>query len=135
MNLLIEFHSSSTTIGFVIFIIGFIIQQVAYFVYSIATNGTWEWLRPILALFSPSMLSVGLNELGTAVEREGSKGKKFISLKSSQYEGLSWSDITNLSKMTNRVITIQEMYGWLILDFFIYLLLALYLDNVLPSNN
>jgi hypothetical protein len=32
-------------------------------------------------------------------------------------------------------VSFAQLYGWLILDFFIYLLIGLYLDNVLASTD
>eukprot|EP01117_Protostelium_nocturnum_P005730 TRINITY_DN2068_c0_g1_i1.p1 TRINITY_DN2068_c0_g1~~TRINITY_DN2068_c0_g1_i1.p1 ORF type:complete len:1746 (+),score=587.77 TRINITY_DN2068_c0_g1_i1:107-5344(+) len=104
--------TSSTLVGFCVFIIGFFMQLVGAIIFNTSGKG----VRAIFSLFSPTILQIGLTNLGAFTSREDDTG-------------LRWSDrnkeIQNLS--------FREAYLWLILDFFLYLLIALYLDNVLPN--
>ena len=99
------------------FFIGFFLQFGARVVFSAGASSS---VRGILSILSPSMLQVGLTNLGAATEKES-------------YAGLGWDAVTKPELTAIPIISFQEMYGWLILDFFIYLILALYLDNVLKS--
>jgi len=47
------------------------------------------------------------------------------------FQGISWEDVDKVP--LGGSISFSGMYGWLIADFAIYFLLALYLDNVMPS--
>ena len=67
------------------------------------------------------MLQVGLSALGTASSKN-------------DYPGLRWNDRNN-KNITGGIVSFNDIYGWLILDFFIYLVLAIYLDNVVKSMN
>jgi len=41
---------------------------------------------------------------------------------------MTWAEVDD-----NDFFPLRRIYNWLLLDFFIYLALALYLDNVLPG--
>jgi hypothetical protein len=116
ISALVRKASASTTVGFLVFIIGYFLQLGAAVVYSEKANVN---LRNFLALFSPTMLQVGLSALGDATMTDS-------------YPGLSWSSVDDKS-VTGGTMNFNQIYGWIILDFFIYLLLALYLDNTVPG--
>jgi hypothetical protein len=59
--------------------------------------------------------------LGDATQREDSAG-------------LGWDVVNSADATMISAMSFGQLYGWLFLDFLIYLLGALYLDNVLPSN-
>lgn len=121
ISALVKKASQATNIGFLLFILGFFLLLGAAFIYNSAVNAPAA-VRIIFSLFSPSMFQLGLSELGQASSTELS-------------DGIPWSSIGDASILANQSYSFNDMYGWLILDFFIYLLLALYLDNVLPSNS
>lgn len=120
VSTLVKKASNATTIGFLIFVLGYFLQLGGSFIFSSPTAS--EGLKVIFALFSPTIFQVGIVELGEATAREGDKG-------------FSWNDVNNINVNSNGWVTFQDMYLWLFLDFWIYFLLAIYLDNVLPSTN
>jgi ABC-type multidrug transport system fused ATPase/permease subunit len=108
---------SATSVGFLVFILGFFIQLGSTYVFStIAPRG----LRILFSLFSPSLLQVGLSALATAT----TPGNR----------PLTWADRDSQSVLgAESTISFNQIYGWLFLDFLLYLVIALYLDNVLPT--
>lgn len=109
--------AQATGVGFLVFILGFFLLLGGTIVFSVNAD---NWIRLIFSFFSPTPFSVGLGYLGSATEKEA-------------YPGLSWSEVDNKEVVRGGVISFNQMYGWLILDFFIYLLLALYFDNVIKD--
>jgi hypothetical protein len=69
----------AVSFGFGMFFIGFFLQMGADIVYN---SDSEEYQKIILALIPPSLLQIGLNNLGAATER-------------ASYAGLSWSDVDN----------------------------------------
>jgi len=117
ISTIVKKASNSTGIGFLIFILGFFIQIASAIVYSDSASPT---VRNLFSLFSPAVFTVGLQNLGLATEKES-------------YQGLRWSSVNDQEAIPGGVISFAEIYGWLILDFFLYLIIALYLDNVMPN--
>lgn len=119
ISTLVKKASNATNVGFLIFIIGFFFLLGGAFLFSTSVNAPLG-VRVLFALFSPSMFELGLNELGSASSSD-------ISV------GLRWDQRSSISALQNGNYSFNDMYGWLFLDFVIYFLIALYLDNVLPS--
>jgi hypothetical protein len=106
--------SQSTSVGFLVFIVGFFIQSGGAIVYLKGDPA----LKVLFSLFSPSVLQIGLTLLSNATAKDS-------------YPGLSWSDVNK--NWPTYDMSFQKIYLYLVLDSLLYLLLALYLDNVLPS--
>eukprot|EP01090_Pellita_catalonica_P008622 TRINITY_DN196_c0_g1_i1.p1 TRINITY_DN196_c0_g1~~TRINITY_DN196_c0_g1_i1.p1 ORF type:complete len:943 (+),score=171.62 TRINITY_DN196_c0_g1_i1:378-2831(+) len=102
---------NATTIGFLVFVLGFIGQIIGVVVYT----GS-QILQTIFSLFSPIPFAKGLMDLALFSFRESSDGMAYDEVD-------SYTDDTPL----------LHIYFYLIADFFIYLVIALYLDNVLPN--
>eukprot|EP01114_Cavostelium_apophysatum_P009754 TRINITY_DN2300_c0_g1_i1.p1 TRINITY_DN2300_c0_g1~~TRINITY_DN2300_c0_g1_i1.p1 ORF type:complete len:1800 (+),score=493.64 TRINITY_DN2300_c0_g1_i1:225-5624(+) len=117
VSTIVKKSSNATTVGFLVFILGYFLQIGGSIIYSEAAD---LYLRVIFSLFSPTIFAIALIDLGAATEK-------------SEYPGLRWSIRNDSAATPNGLISYNEMYGWLVLDFFIYLLIALYLDNVVPS--
>lgn len=132
---------SATSLGFLIFLIGFITQLVVQFgvPYSTAfdkesapksstrlkgkSSNTIFILRIIFNLFPPNLLAIGLQYLGNATG-------------SSTDNGIKWSRISECSiQDPDCVLTMSDIYVWLISLTLVYLVLALYVDNVVPDAN
>ncbi|KNC47320.1 ATP-binding Cassette superfamily [Thecamonas trahens ATCC 50062] len=75
-----------------------------------------QW-RPILNFVPPAMLAKGINDLATAA------------MQRSTTSGLSWADRTSNATY----YPLADVYGWLVLDTFLYLILAWFLANVTPD--
>ncbi len=100
---------------------------------------------------------MGLSELGLATQKDSYPGLSWSDVNKldsmgnysfatlSVYQFISWKPLSILTPsiststiyiynyLANGTTTFAELYGWLILDFFIYLGLAIYCDNVIPS--
>eukprot|EP00253_Pinus_taeda_P023624 PITA_23624 len=114
--------SSATTFGFFVYIIGFITQLVT-------TNGDLysntysKSYRAIWSFFPPNLFAQGLNLLGDATA-------------TGQDEGISWSSRSKCpSADSGCVIQMDDIFKWLTATFFLWFILAIYLDNALPDVN
>ncbi|KAF6159975.1 hypothetical protein GIB67_033059 [Kingdonia uniflora] len=114
--------SSATTVGFSIFIIGFLTQLVTTFGFPYSDSFTNTY-RIIWSLFPPNLLAKALNLLGDATA-------------TSQDKGISWSRRGECpSAEYDCVITIDDIYKWLISTFCVWFLLAIYFDNIIPNSS
>ncbi|PRP80817.1 ABC transporter A family member 2 isoform 2 [Planoprotostelium fungivorum] len=104
--------SDSTLVGFGIFIGGLFLQFGGAAIFQQAPRG----LQILFCFFSPSVFQIGLSNLGAVTTK-------------SDDLGLRWSDRDTLFQN----LSFNQAYGWLILDSLLYLIFALYLDNVLPN--
>ncbi|XP_015883555.3 ABC transporter A family member 2 [Ziziphus jujuba] len=112
--------SSSTTIGFFIFIVGFVCQLVTIFGFPYA-EGMAKPLQAVWSLFPPNLLAEALNLLSGATATP-------------QDTGISWSRRGECAPNdTECVITINDIYYWLLGTFILWFILAIYLDNIIPN--
>lgn len=114
ISVVIKKASDSTKLGFIVFVIGLLVLLVASAIY---TEDMYPAVIGIINLLSPGPAALALSVLGSATKSQDSPG-------------LSWSD---RSIQYNGVMSLNDVYMWLGIDFFIYLAIALYLDNVLPT--
>ncbi|KAH8940362.1 hypothetical protein BDL97_15G085100 [Sphagnum fallax] len=81
------------------------------------------YLRALWSLFPPNLLAIGLNYLGDATS-------------TAQDPGISWSNRGKCSyRNEDCVLTMNGIYLWLLATFFLWFVLAIYFDNVLPDVN
>ncbi|XP_068647443.1 ABC transporter A family member 2-like [Aristolochia californica] len=114
--------ASATTVGFSIFIIGFLTQLVTTFGFPY-NNEFSKTYRVIWSFFPPNLLSKALSLLGDATA-------------TSENPGISWNRRAECPFNDHDcVITIDGIYRWLISTFFLWFLLAIYFDNILPNPN
>ncbi|XP_023633298.1 ABC transporter A family member 9 isoform X2 [Capsella rubella] len=111
--------SSATTVGFLVFLVGFITQIVteAGFPYSHSQSIA---RRVIWSFFPPNTFSAGLQRLIQATSSPGDSG-------------ISWSGRAICTKDDDCIMTINKIYIWLTGTFFFWFVLALYLDNIIPN--
>ncbi|GFP99357.1 ABC transporter a family member 2 [Phtheirospermum japonicum] len=112
--------ASSTTVGFFIFIIGFVSQLVTTFgfPYSQSFSDTY---RTVWSFFPPNLFAGGLHLLSDATATP-------------QDPGVSWNGRTRCAPNdTECVITMNEIYIWLISTSCLWFLLAIYFDNIFPN--
>lgn len=112
--------SSATTVGFFVFIVGFVTQIVTTsgFPYNDSISHT---VRIIWSFFSPNLLAQGVSILSgaTATPEEA---------------GVRWSRRAICAPNDDGcVITMDDIYKWLTGTFFLWVVLAIYLDNILPD--
>ncbi|KAJ1401643.1 P-loop containing nucleoside triphosphate hydrolase [Sesbania bispinosa] len=120
LSAFIQKSSSATTVGFSIFIVGFVTQLVvqAGFPYTDSISSTF---RNIWSLFPPNPFAQALKVLSDAVA-------------TSEDDGLSWSKRGECAPNDEDcVITINDIYSWLLATFFIWFILAIYFDNIIPN--
>ncbi|CAL9062721.1 unnamed protein product [Musa banksii] len=114
--------SSATTVGFSIFIIGFLTQLVTVFGFPYDSNFT-KLYRVIWSLFPPNLLAKALDLLGNETA-------------TSEDEGISWGRRGECTTYEpDCTITIEDIYKWLISTFFVWFILAIYFDNIIPNSN
>ncbi|XP_058788357.1 ABC transporter A family member 2-like [Vicia villosa] len=120
LSAFIRKSSSATTVGFSIFIVGFVTQLVvqAGFPYTDSISVTFQNLW---SLFPPNPFAQGLSILSDAVSTP-------------EDNGLSWSKRGECGDYdVDCVITINDIYKWLLATFFLWFVLALYFDNIIPN--
>lgn len=105
---------SATIFGFVIFLIGVIIQGFATTAF---TEDFSAIARVIFSLLPFVLLSKCIGDLGAASNGATAKG-------------LRMSEIT-----TNAWFPLSRVFLWYLIDFLVYFVLTIYLDNVLPDVN
>ncbi|CBI15254.3 hypothetical protein VitviT2T_026113 [Vitis vinifera] len=114
--------SSSTIIGFCIFIFGFFSQLVTIFGFPYSNNFP-NFYRIIWSLFPPNLLAEALSLLADATSTP-------------QDPGISWSKRADCAPNDlDCVITINDIYIWLTATFFLWFLLAIYFDNIIPNSS
>eukprot|EP00899_Mesostigma_viride_P019985 jgi/Mesvir1/27989/Mv20188-RA.1 len=118
--------STATTVGFFVYILGFILQLVVAFgfPYNDQYDGYW---RIIISFIPPALLAKGLNDLGEATSV-------------STYGGIDWQDrdtycLRNPPFGDGCLFTLANCYRWLIGTWLGYFVAAIYLDNVMPDEN
>lgn len=112
VSTLLDKTSTATTLGFAVFLIGVMIQSFTNLIYQDTTDLVW---RIIFSFLPFALLAKGLGDLGSYTD-------------SSLKLGLRFNDIG-----TYGFFPLTEVYWWLAIDFGFYLIIALYLDNVLYS--
>ncbi|KAF5734706.1 ABC transporter A family member 2-like [Tripterygium wilfordii] len=112
--------SSATTVGFFIFIVSFLTQLVTGFGFPYRKSIS-NIFRIVWSLFPPNLLAQALQLLSGATSTP-------------EDIGISWSRRTDCAPNDNEcVITINDIYLWLVSLFFVWFVLALYFDNVIPN--
>ncbi|XP_052174572.1 ABC transporter A family member 2 isoform X2 [Diospyros lotus] len=122
LSTFISKSSSSTTVGFSIFIIGFLTQLVTQFgfPYSSSFSSTY---RVIWSFFPPNLLAEGLQLLSDATATP-------------QDPGISWKRRGKCAPNdTECVISLNDIYIWLMSTFILWFVLAIYFDNITPNTS
>ncbi|KAF7838425.1 ABC transporter A family member 2-like [Senna tora] len=112
--------SSATTAGFSIFIVGFVTQAWIFsgFPYKESISKS---LRTVWSLFPPNPFAQALHVLSQATSTP-------------EDDGLSWSKRGECAPDDdNCVLTINDIYMWLVATFFVWFILAIYFDNIIPN--
>lgn len=112
LAVLIDKASTATTAGFAVFLVGTLIQSFSAILYDKSSGLA---AASIFSLFPFVVFGKGLSDLATATTNE-------------YQPGLRWSQ-----RFDNDWFPLQRTYYFLIADFFIYMAIAIYLDNVLYS--
>ncbi|TYJ98618.1 ABC transporter A family member 2 [Cucumis melo var. makuwa] len=120
LSAFISKSSSSTTVGFSIFIVGFLTQLVTQFGFPYSKTFS-KSLQVIWSLFPPNLLAKALSFLSDATSTPGDPG-------------ISWSSRKECAPNDpDCVITINGIYLWLVGTFFLWFFLAIYFDNIIPN--
>ncbi|KAL2515888.1 ABC transporter A family member 2 [Forsythia ovata] len=122
LSAFISKSSSSTTVGYSIFIVGFMTQLVTAFGFPYSDNFSNTY-RIVWSFFPPNLLAQGLQLLSDATATP-------------QDPGASWNGRTKCSPNdTECIITINEIYIWLLATSFVWFVLAIYFDNIIPNTS
>ncbi|PIN20633.1 Lipid exporter ABCA1 [Handroanthus impetiginosus] len=114
--------SSSTTVGFFTFIIGFLTQLVTTFGFPYSQDYSSTY-RTVWSFFPPNLLAKGLNLLSDATATP-------------QDPGVSWNGRTRCAPNdTECVITINDIYIWLVATSCLWFILTIYFDNIFPNSS
>ncbi|KAF3436036.1 hypothetical protein FNV43_RR23128 [Rhamnella rubrinervis] len=120
LSTFIRKSSSSTTVGFCIFIVGFLTQIVTVFGFPYQKRFVKRF-RTLWSFFPPNLLAAALKLLSGATN-------------TSQDVGIRWSTRAKCAPNDEDcTITINDIYKWLVGTFFLWFILAIYLDNVNPN--
>ncbi|KAK6123307.1 hypothetical protein DH2020_042958 [Rehmannia glutinosa] len=122
LSAFISKSSSSTTVGFFIFIIGFFTQLVTTsgFPYGPGFSNTY---RIVWSLFPPNLLAAGLKLL-------------FDATATPQDPGISWNGRMRCPPTdTECVVTMNYIYKWLVQTSCVWFVLAIYFDNIFPNTS
>ncbi|MED6193393.1 ATP-binding cassette sub- A member 2 [Stylosanthes scabra] len=120
LSAFIRKSSSATTVGFFLFIIGFVTQLVvqAGFPYTDSISKTF---RTIWSFFPPNPFAQAVQILSEAVSTSGD-------------HGIRWSKRGQCGPNDdNCVITINGIYHWFLATFVLWFVLAIYFDNIIPN--
>uniref|UniRef100_A0A1S3XG68 ABC transporter A family member 11-like n=1 Tax=Nicotiana tabacum TaxID=4097 RepID=A0A1S3XG68_TOBAC len=109
--------ASTTSASFAIFVIGCGTQTFSGVLYSDTSHKT-SYRRTIWSFFPPNPFSGGLNLLLFAADNGG----------------ISWSRLSECDIDGSYCYSILRYYRWLIATFFLWLILAIYLDNIIPNS-
>ncbi|TMW86787.1 hypothetical protein EJD97_020884 [Solanum chilense] len=107
--------ASTTSASFAIFVIGCGTQAFAGLLYG-STDHKTRYRRILWSFFPPNPFSGGLVTLLSGVE----------------HGGISWSKPS--PRDDSSCYSMLHYYRWLIATFFLWLVLAIYLDNILPNS-
>ncbi|KAG7574957.1 AAA+ ATPase domain [Arabidopsis suecica] len=121
LSAFISKSSSATTVGFFVFLVGFVTQLATSTGFPYAKKYS-RMIRSLWSLFPPNTFSQGLKLLADATSTP-------------QDPGISWSKRAECgpNEDTDCVITINDIYLWLLGTFFLWFVLALYFDNITPN--
>ncbi|XP_059638775.1 ABC transporter A family member 2-like [Cornus florida] len=120
LSAFISKSSSSTTVGYSIFIVGFLTQLVTSF--GFPYNGKFSSNYFIIwSIFPPNPFAQALQLLSSATS-------------SPKDNGISWSKRAECgTKNIGCEMTINDVYIWLVSTFFLWFFLAIYFDNIMPN--
>ncbi|KAL2244262.1 ABC transporter A family member 2 [Sesamum indicum] len=122
LSAFISKSSSSTTVGYLTFIIGFLTQLVTTFGFPYSQDFSNTY-RIVWSFFPPNLLAAGLNLLSDATATP-------------QDPGISWKGRKRCAPNdTECVITINEIYIWLVSTSCLWFILAIYFDNIFPNTS
>eukprot|EP00897_Mesotaenium_endlicherianum_P000650 jgi/Mesen1/10586/ME000085S09913 len=114
--------TSATTVGFIVFIVGFITQLVVVFGFPY-DGDKQKGFQVLWSLFPPNLLAIALKYLGDATL-------------TSKDPGVSWGGVDECSyRNSDCSLTMAGIWRWMVALFVVYGLLGIYLDNVLPDAN
>ncbi|KAK6924975.1 ABC transporter-like, ATP-binding domain [Dillenia turbinata] len=116
------FLNNSFAIVFLLFLLFQLNMLVTVFGFPYSTTFS-DTLRAIWSLFPPNLLAEALTLLADATATP-------------QDIGVSWSRRDKCAPNdTECVITINDIYIWLVSTFFLWFLLAIYFDNIIPNSS
>ncbi|KAF1870845.1 hypothetical protein Lal_00030155 [Lupinus albus] len=113
LSAFIRKSSSATTAGFSIFIIVVGAGIPYYFGFS-------KTFRIIWSFFPPNTFAQALQVLSSAVQTP-------------EDQGIRWSNRGNCGAEPSCYLTINGIYKWLLGTFFLWFVLAIYFDNIIPN--
>ncbi|KVH98695.1 ABC transporter A family member 2-like [Cynara cardunculus var. scolymus] len=114
--------TSSTTVGFSVYIVGFLTQVVTVFGFPYSDSYPNAY-RIIWSFFPPNLLAKVLQLLSDATAAP-------------EDPGISWSGIGKCAPNdTDCLITVNDIYIWLVATFILWVSLAIYFDNILPNSS
>lgn len=122
LSAFISKSSSSTTVGYFIFIIGFLTQLVTTFGFPYSQDFSKTY-QIVWSFFPPNLFAAGLNLLAQATETP-------------QDPGVSWKGRLRCAPGDDEcIITINDIYLWLVSTSCLWFVLAIYLDNIFPNTS
>ncbi|XP_021858731.1 ABC transporter A family member 2-like isoform X1 [Spinacia oleracea] len=120
LSAFISQSSSATNIGFYNFIVGLVTQIVTAFGFPYSDRFSQAY-RIIWSFYPPNLLAKALQMLSDATMTP-------------QDPGMSWSGRTKCSPNDDEcILTMNDVFIWLLGTFVLWFVLALYFDNIIPN--
>nr|XP_043636610.1 ABC transporter A family member 2-like [Erigeron canadensis] len=114
--------TSSTSVGFSVYIVGFLTQVVTAFGFPYSDNFS-DTYRTIWSFYPPNLLAKALQLLSDATATP-------------EDPGISWASIGRCAPNdTDCLITVNDIYVWLLGTFILWVALAIYFDNIFPNSS
>ncbi|KAJ0615074.1 putative ABC-type sulfate transporter [Helianthus annuus] len=114
--------TSSTAVGFSVYIVGFLTQIVTAFGFPYSDNFS-DTYRAIWSFYPPNLLAKALQLLSDATSTP-------------QDPGISWASRGKCAPNdTDCLITLNDIYIWLLATFILWVALAIYFDNIFPNSS
>nr|GEU87189.1 ABC transporter A family member 2-like [Tanacetum cinerariifolium] len=114
--------TSSTSVGFSVYIVGFLTQVVTAFGFPYSDNFSSTY-RIIWSFYPPNLLAKALQLLSDATATH-------------EDPGISWSRKGKCAPNdSDCLITLNDIYLWLLATFVLWVALAIYFDNIFPNSS
>ncbi|KAI3987712.1 hypothetical protein MKX01_028446 [Papaver californicum] len=108
--------SSANTVGFFLFLVGWFTGGLP-----LGERLEPKYYRILWNLFPPNVFGLVVSKLNIATSEGGT--------------GITWSDRNKCPYPDSPCMTMVDSFKWLLANFIVWFLLALYLDNVIPNSS
>nr|XP_043637334.1 ABC transporter A family member 2-like isoform X2 [Erigeron canadensis] len=114
--------TSSTSVGFSVYIVGFLTQVITFFGFPYSDNYSGTY-RTIWSFYPPNLLAKAIQLLS-------------VSTATPEDPGITWANRGKCAPNDpDCLITVNDIYIWLLATFILWGALAIYFDNIFPNSS